>query len=569
MRLASFSVTNYRSITSAHRLPLSDATILLGQNNEGKSNLLSALAAAMSVVSQLARRRIIQGRLRITHRMYDRPYERYNWERDFPISLQESQPDGESIFRLEFLLSAQERTSFKHEVHSDLNEALPIEIRLGKRDPGFKVVKQGPGKEALNSKVQQIADFIGKRVEFSYIPAVRTADAAIEVVKDMVERELRQLEEDPAYRALVQQVSEAQKPVLKAISQKIGISLKEFIPQIRSVSIRASEDTRYSALRRSVDITVDDGTPTSLERKGDGVQSLAAISLMRDASVSTRALILALEEPESHLHPSAIHRLREVIDELSHRHQVVLTTHCPLFVDRAKIEKNIIVSENRAKPAKSIAEIRETLGVRASDNLIHANLVLITEGETDSRAIRALFLSESTVLRSAIRNSHIVIDHLGGNGKLSYRLSELRNILCGSYVFFDYDESSRRIADGAVAEGLIKASEVSYATCPGKKESEWEDLVNVDIYKDWVRDTYGIVPEGPLFQNTHSWSKRMADLFHRDGRDWNERVKKDVKTYIAQAIEKNPKGALNHHVRASFDSLKSALESRIQKKREG
>ena len=96
MRLVSFSVTNYRSLTTAHKLPLSNATILLGQNNEGKSNLLAALAAAMTVVSQLAQRRLVQGRLRIPYR----PTDFYVWERDFPISLQETQPQGESIFRL-------------------------------------------------------------------------------------------------------------------------------------------------------------------------------------------------------------------------------------------------------------------------------------------------------------------------------------------------------------------------------------------------------------------------------------------------------------------------------------
>ena len=40
MRLVSFSVTNYRSITKAYKLPIRQATILIGPNNEGKSNIL-------------------------------------------------------------------------------------------------------------------------------------------------------------------------------------------------------------------------------------------------------------------------------------------------------------------------------------------------------------------------------------------------------------------------------------------------------------------------------------------------------------------------------------------------
>ena len=50
MKLVDFSVTNYRSITAAHKLVLQDMTVLVGKNNEGKSNLLRALNVAMVAV---------------------------------------------------------------------------------------------------------------------------------------------------------------------------------------------------------------------------------------------------------------------------------------------------------------------------------------------------------------------------------------------------------------------------------------------------------------------------------------------------------------------------------------
>jgi predicted ATPase len=559
MRLAAFSVTNYRSLTTAHRLPLADATVLLGQNNEGKSNLLSAIAAAMSVVTQLGQRRLIQGRLRAVARSS----ELYRWERDFPISLQDSQPDGESIFRLEFTLDDEERADFRKEVRSVLNENLPIEIRLGKRDPAFRVVKRGPGAEALNAKAAQIAEFIGRRVEFTYIPAVRTANAAIRVVRDMVERELRGLERDSAYTQLVHQLTEAQRPVLEAISRQIGAALKEFLPQIRSVDILASEDSRYRALRREVDIIVDDGTPTSLERKGDGVQSLAAISLLRGVTSSERDIILALEEPESHLHPSAIHRLREVIDELSHKHQTVITTHCPLFVDRSQIDSNIIVSGSKARPAKSIAEVRNVLGVRASDNLIHANWVVVVEGDTDARALHALLSHYSPVLRSALKNAHLVIDYLTGAGKLTYKLTELRNVLCGIHVFLDNDESGRSSAAKALEDGLLKPIDLQYASCIGKRNSEWEDLISVDLYESWVSSEYGVNLAGSPFQSARSWGDRMRETFGRASRDWTKKTEIAIKVKITELVEASPEQALNAHTRESFDNLRQALELKM------
>ena len=50
MKIVKFSVTNFRSITNANKIPISQITILMGKNNEGKSNLLKALNIAMNTL---------------------------------------------------------------------------------------------------------------------------------------------------------------------------------------------------------------------------------------------------------------------------------------------------------------------------------------------------------------------------------------------------------------------------------------------------------------------------------------------------------------------------------------
>lgn len=49
MILSSFHVKNFRSIVEAD-FPLSKVTVLLGKNNEGKSNILRAFTIAMRVL---------------------------------------------------------------------------------------------------------------------------------------------------------------------------------------------------------------------------------------------------------------------------------------------------------------------------------------------------------------------------------------------------------------------------------------------------------------------------------------------------------------------------------------
>lgn len=117
MKLVSFSVTNYRSITTAYKLPIRQSTVLIGPNNEGKSNILRALVTALGVLSSLAKIKIMRGRL--LHSAFRRDI--YDWSKDFPITLQEKNPNGESIFDLEFELAEDEISQFIAEIKSSLN----------------------------------------------------------------------------------------------------------------------------------------------------------------------------------------------------------------------------------------------------------------------------------------------------------------------------------------------------------------------------------------------------------------------------------------------------------------
>ena len=82
MKISSFSVKNYRSIVDAHIVKLKDYNVLIGKNNEGKSNILKALSVCMSCISDYKRFRY--GRLGYKYRD-DVAF--CNWQNDFPFQL--------------------------------------------------------------------------------------------------------------------------------------------------------------------------------------------------------------------------------------------------------------------------------------------------------------------------------------------------------------------------------------------------------------------------------------------------------------------------------------------------
>ena len=563
MQLVSFSVTNYRSITKAYRLPIRQSTVLIGPNNEGKSNILLALVNTLELLSRIGGVKIQRGRLM---RHSERYTEYYEWQRDFPVSLQAKMPTGESIFHLELKLSDNEIVDFETEVQSTLNGTLPIELSIGVKQIGFKALKKGPGGPALSKKSEQIAQFISKRINLSYIPAVRTAKSAHEIVGELLEKELAAVEAEAAYRKALKAVADIQQPVLDKISISIKDTLKEFLPNVREVKVNIPEEERFRALRRACEIVVDDGTPTQLNRKGDGVQSLAALSLMRHASESSgagRNLILAIEEPESHLHPNAIHQLKSVVNEIARKHQVIMTTHCPLFVDRSNIKSNILVYDNKARPAKDVKQIREILGVRASDNLQHAELILVVEGEDDRQALGALLRHHSKLLAAAMGQQALGIESLQGGSNLSYKLSQIREAMCLAYAFLDNDDCGTKAYKKAEQEGLLLIADVTFATCDGLNESEFEDILEENLYAAMLMNRYGVSTHHPKFKGREKWSDRLARVFKLMGKPWTDQIEARVKAEIAELVEANPAIALNVHKRSSFDALILALEAKL------
>lgn len=561
MKLVSFTVENYRSITKANNLPLKDFTVLVGPNNEGKSNILKALVAATNLISML---RFMPSPQQLSR--WAKSNDVYDWESDYPIARQTKEPNGKTVFDLEFELSQEEVSQFRLQIKSKLNSTLPLQISIGREEVNFKVTRKGKSSEALSKKTRHIGPFISRRMECQYIPAVRTAESAQQIVDKLVHQELKSVKDDPKFLAAIQQIQALHKPILDDLAETIKKTLIQFMPSVKAVSFETAEQQQIDAIQKTYRILIDDGTPTSLDRKGDGVQSLAAIGIMRHASESGaigKGVIIALEEPESHLHPKAIHQFRNVIHELKQKYQVVITTHCPLFVSRSNIESNIIVNNRRAKPAKNIAEVREVLGVRAADNLRHAELVLVVEGEDDIGSIKALLGNTDEGLRDALDSGSLALDSLNGGSNLSYKLGMLRDALCVSHVFLDHDKSGIEAFQAAKAEGLTTDGDCNFAMVQGKPESEFEDLLDETLYEEMLKNVYRVSLAHPKFKGKGKWSERMGEAFRGQGKIWNDRTKEEVKRKIVELVEAAPEKALHAQRRAPFDSLVSTLRTRL------
>ena len=144
----------------------------------------------------------------------------------------------------------------------------------------------------------------------------------------------------------------------------------------------------------SVRIKDDKKMETPMEYRGAGTQNNLIIALFRlIAKMELRPdFIIAMEEPENSLHPKAQRQLFAVLQEIGAKNQTIVTTHSPVFIDRAHFESNIFLTRTPAgnTTAKTfnkdmLAEIRGEMDIRVSDALLKGggNCALLVEGSTE------------------------------------------------------------------------------------------------------------------------------------------------------------------------------------------
>lgn len=564
MKIISFSISNYRSMYKANQLPVSDKTILIGPNNEGKSNILYGFILTLNTLCYgLTRvRRTYLGRRKFSDK-------EYIWERDYPLQFQESNPNGASEFKIEFELSDDEKKEFQKITNVNLNSNLIIHLNFLLNKFGFSAIIKGLTKQKLDGMYEQISEFIGNNLSFQYIPAVRTSAYTEEIVERMVANELSVLDDNPEYNTLLNKIKKFQDPILKDLSKKLKESISEFVPDVIDIKID-TEETLKRAIRYSSNVIINDGIATNLDQKGDGIKSLVAISLakhMTSYRSKGKSLIMALEEPESHLHPGAIHRLSNVLTEISSRQQVFVTTHSPLLIDRMDINKNIIVNKNNARPAKNIEEIRNIIGVNVSDNLINSSWVLLVEGESDKVILMKWFSEYSKKITELIQKAYLVIDTLNGGTNLSYKISQYRNMLCNLIIFLDNDECGLQSFEKAKSKALCDYKDVIFSSVLNKKFSEIEDLIKPEIYFDVIKNKYGFSISTSQFNKIKkAWSEKMSQIFRKNGKPWNDSIEKELKILVANTVKNADEPSLIEAYKQPIDNLINLIIKKLYNK---
>lgn len=562
MKLKSFSISNYRSIKTTEKIEISNYNVLIGPNNEGKSNILKGLVTALSLATTGDYKQSRRGS------GYSRNYsfsdDRYNWFRDIPYEKKDKE-NTKTKFTLEFEFSSVEKGLFKKEIGSTLKTTLSLRLQLAYKlsDCTYDIIMPGKAKKTFSANQDKIAAFIKDRIDFQYIPCIRTEDLVYQVIDQLLQRAL---ENNTAYSKALEKLQQIQAPILQQIQKESLATIKDFIPEVKSISIE--KNNSYREFNRRPNIQIDDGTLTSIEEKGDGIKSLVAISLMRYAvsGSSNKNLIILIEEPESHLHPKAIHGLRQVLIDLSQKYQIIASSHSQLLIDKLHVRNNIIVQKGGAEHASEIKKIRDVLGVEVSDNLVAANFVILLEGLSDIRFIEKVLTEKSTFYTQLKQQGRVILDNLQGCSKATYKASLYKNLLLEVFLVLDSDSEGLGSLKEVVDKGILTASETLKISVTGMSNSELEDLIDFNFYKTMIFNDYCVNIDNSDFKNLNKpWSDRIKKEFIKCGQTWNENVEKALKEKVADIFVENGYNCILPVRRPFIDNFIQVIDSKFEK----
>lgn len=111
-------------------------------------------------------------------------------------------------------------------------------------------------------------------------------------------------------------------------------------------------------------IYIDDGTPDLVDNKGDGIKRSLTFALLQafvhrmdeqaanadHGAAAPRPLLFLFEEPELYLHPKSQRVLFSTLARIAQTHQVVVTTHSPLFFEPGVTASFVRVAKHAAEP---------------------------------------------------------------------------------------------------------------------------------------------------------------------------------------------------------------------------
>ena len=371
MKLRKVIVRNFRNLVDVS-VPIQDSTVLIGENNSGKTAFLEAIKIVLSG-GQISQKN---------------PFDAY----DFHMSKVEDSPETCSGIVIELWFNEESLNEWPESLVQPLHDIAQMNPESGLNSIGLRLTCCYDDttstfiskREFLNLNGQPLMgrganqnnqSLFLKYIRLFYLIALRDSEAEFSPRSQFWGRIIRDLkipaEKQEALREELGKVNAdllSTDPRLEQVCASLENIQKVMTLETGSkTTIQALPLRPWELMSRACISISGSGNQVDfpLRNHGQGIQSLAVLFLfqayidvlLKPSFEPETDAILALEEPESHLHPQAIRMLSKYLCEIES--QKIISTHSPYFIQEVPFDQ--IRMFKKSGPATKVLYLKRQL----------------------------------------------------------------------------------------------------------------------------------------------------------------------------------------------------------------
>lgn len=597
MYISNLSITNFRNFTSFN-IDLQPFTLVIGENNSGKSNMLEALCLIFGQEITVYKKRVLE--------IDDINYQTVV---DFKIKIADSSIPVDSIIfpevKVEVVMTDfnddQEPVVGDWFIDKDLKFAkltYVFSIRQGWQNKNSWI--QAQRSKAIQEKNINVIEFPISEYEYQIYGGNGQQNRVDFYFLKMIKMELldalrdakRELIASGEYRLLYRVLNNRDRTQYDAIQkalvefafkvkgdaefQQVKNEIKLYLDRIslQENDVDNSVDFRFTSpelneILRKLSL-VYGGDPIGVERNGLGRNNLLYISLILShlAGKSTGAehtcfRIVGIEEPESHLHPHLQkHLAQNIKNDTRNDLQIILTSHSPYIASQLDLENTLVLYKldgeikkhnllngipNNSNTAKYLKKFLDA----TNSTMFFAKRIALVEGISEQLLIPKLFQIHSGGKTLEKCGCNVVNVH---GLAFKHFLEIIKNgyfIRCA--VFTDNDGTSR----GADIKAAYETGNSIIKVCISNQLTFEKDLINVNkngLGKDFLIDALCKTKptSGLLFKNSTGNNDIDVEAFFNE----IEKYKSEFAFNLLEVLEaRSQQFELPQYIKDGFDHI--------------
>jgi predicted ATP-dependent endonuclease of OLD family len=337
-------------------------------------------------------------------------------------------------------------------------------------------------------------------------------------------------------------VSDERVDKIKKVEETIQKNLNETFKNV-SIELQIPQP-EIKTILSSASVIADDGVKSSVTNKGDGFKRAITFSILRSyvelahnqdwqkedsKKKNTDKFLFLFEEPELYLHPKAQNILFEALALIAKKHQMLVTTHSPLFLAPDNTSTFIKIKKvvDDAKPyAKAMSINLDTMGEKdkfqlisfeTSNQAFFSNKIVLVEG--DSELIVLPHIAKLLNQKYDFKNNSISLVKINGKGSFKrykeffekfdidvYLITDL-DILTEGFTKVEASEDAKQLRD----ELLIAVDKI--ITDENLKNPPNNELLKEELQKDKRKAIFENIKKGRTNQDNNLVATALEEFF--------------------------------------------------------